>query len=279
MDDLLALIEGAEKNDADDKYESLNPNKRNNGAMMNNMTNVGNNNYNNNNNNNNNNNSNSKNASSSNTVDPYTGLRIVNRRISRLEMVDALVHYEFHTAVQLAAMSQHALSTNVVTVPATNGGGKTNAATMGLVFSNSGTRLSKNKGSAFSILTVGDLTTGPTLTVFLFGSAYSKYTTTAKPGLVISILCPNLLPPNNNNNKSSSYDTTILSFSVQDEKQIGIVGTAQDYALCSGVVNNTNNYNNYNAPKQNHPPSTCRQYVDLRLGRFCRKHQHQQNLA
>lgn len=143
------------------------------------------------------------------TVDPLTQLRIINRRTSRFDLSDALSPLQFATTSRLASMSLRDLG-GLVTVPSQGGshsssndggdtnhggggqgftygvgpapnanaftGGKTNCATMGVLFSNSGTKVSPNTGRAYSIFQLGDLRTGPSVSVFLFGDAYSRHT-------------------------------------------------------------------------------------------------------
>ena len=99
-------------------------------------------------------------------------------------------------------------------------------ATMGIIFTNSGTRISKN-GRAFSILTLGDLHTGPTISIFLFSHAYSDFTTKIKPGAVVAIVAGSIMPP-----KGNYGGGTTLAMNVNDIPQASKAGEAMDYGDC-----------------------------------------------
>eukprot|EP00978_Attheya_sp_CCMP212_P033676 scaffold137101_cov54-Attheya_sp.AAC.4 len=218
-------------------------------------------------------------AFSKTTVDERTGLRIVKRRTSRFDLVDLLVPLEFHTANTLSAMSVNTLGT-LITVPSKENpnnptgftGGKTNLATMGVVFKNSGTKISANSGRAYSILSVGGtIGTGATISVFLFGEAYSKHTSRIPAnnmtvGSVVAILCPTIMPSLNGKQQSSS--ATCLSMSLNDARQIVLVGMAQDFGVCAGM-NRSKRDGRFCECRCEHP-------VDLRMGNYCKTHQKQQ---
>lgn len=111
-------------------------------------------------------------SSATGTIDPLTKIRIVARRTSRVELVDLLSPYQFHNTAVLAFMSKYDIA-NLITQPLSLNnidqsggvGGKTSMATMGIVFTNSGTRISSNNGRAFTIITIGTNTY-----IFLFQS-------------------------------------------------------------------------------------------------------------
>ena len=84
------------------------------------------------------------------SIDPLTKIRIVARQTSKVDLVDYLAPFQFHTAALLASMSKASLS-SFITHPSKNGdecSGRTSMATMGIVLSNSGTRMSKNGRAA-----------------------------------------------------------------------------------------------------------------------------------
>ncbi|GFH50942.1 hypothetical protein CTEN210_07418 [Chaetoceros tenuissimus] len=206
------------------------------------------------------------NSSSSGTVDPFTKIRIVQRKTSKVELVDILAPYQFHTTAVLAAMNNSQLSA-LITHPSKNNegnspSGRSDMATMGIVFSNSGTRISKN-GRGFCILTLGDLHTGPTVSIFLFGYAYSSLTTKIQPGMVIAVTNSSIMP-------SRQGGETRISLSVNEAQQIVIVGKAMDYALCAGEDIRKSKENTGNGKVR------CKKVVDLRCGRLCQYHQRLQ---
>ena len=214
------------------------------------------------------------------TVDSLTKLRIVDRRTSRLDMADLLAPLYFFTTAGLASMSHKQLS-RLVTVPSKgrNGGGfsfgagpassrssgfnggKTNAATMGVLFHNSGSKTSSGSGRAYSIFELGDLSTGPCVSIYLFGDAYSKHTGHAsrigRSGSVLAILAPNILPPR------QGGDTSI-TLSVNNPDQIVHIGSAQDYGVCVGTkrVRRDGKFTELR----------CQKFVDKRLGQYCASH-------
>ena len=228
MDDLLALMEGEDGSVENDYSGNQNQNavvvNEQSQGIMNGNT--------------------STNSGTTIEVEKYTRMRIVNRRISVMKVIDELVPYEFHTTTKLASMSQQQTNNNNFKI-----------ATAGLVFSNSGTKLSKQSKRAFSILKIGTLSTGPSITVLLFQTAYATHTSTIKPGALVTILKPSILPPSNN----SSSDTAI-SLSIYDSTQLMWIGTCPDYGVC--------------AAKHSSLKYPCRHYVDLRISRYCKTHQH-----
>ena len=221
------------------------------------------------------------------TLDPLTNLRITNRRTSRFDLSDALAPFEFVTSARLAAMSTRDLG-RYITQPSAAGagggfsfgagpapnanasdcftGGKSNLATMGILFSNSGSKVSSNTGRAYSIFQLGDLSTGPAVSVFLFGDAYSKHTGntngsySGRAGSVVAILAPNILPPKRGG-------ATSVSLSVNNADQIVTVGTAQDYATCSGMIRVRRD--------GSFVDTRCTKFVDKRCGLYCQAHKRQ----
>jgi hypothetical protein len=199
------------------------------------------------------------------TVDPLTKIRIVNRKKSKVEMVDIVSSMSFHSTASLANMSKAELSALIVKPSANDdAAGKSNMATMGIVFTNSGTRISKN-GRGFCVFTVGDLHTGPTVSVFLFGDAYSTHTKQVKAGDVIAVLASNILPSQNGRE-------TRISLSVNDSDQMVNVGKAMDYGLCSMVEKKKVKYNNAFHSGVMEQDVRCKNYVDLRCTTYCKLH-------
>ena len=220
------------------------------------------------------------------TLDPLTNLRITNRRTSRFDLSDALAPFEFVTTARLAAMSTRDLG-RYITQPSNrandnNGGGfsfgagpapnagnnftggKSSLATMGVLFGNSGSKVSPSTGRAYSIFQLGDLSTGPAVSVFLFGDAYSKHTGNGsyagKAGSIVAILSPNILPPKRGG-------ATSVSLSVNSADQIVHVGTAQDYGVCSGMIRVRR--------EGRFVDTRCTKFVDKRCGQFCQAHKRQ----
>ncbi len=206
-------------------------------------------------------------------IDPLTRIRIVQRQTSKVDLVDLLAPFHFHTSAILANMPKTQLST-LITHPSNNNNnkdndvsGRTDMATMGIIFTNSGTRISKN-GRAFSILTLGDLHTGPTVSIFLFGHAYSNFTTKINPGSVVAVVGGSIMP-----SKGNQGGATRISLSVNDLHQIVLVGKAMDYGTCAATTVDKRNDTNNTGPNQ----VKCKKWVDLRIGRFCEFHAKQQN--
>lgn len=198
-------------------------------------------------------------------IDPLTKIRIVNRKKSKVEMVDIISSMTFHSTASLASMSKAALSTLIVKPSANDdAAGKSNMCTMGIVFSNSGTRISKN-GRGFCALTLGELHTGPTVSVLLFGDAYSTHTKQVKPGDVIAVLASNILPSQNGRE-------TRISLSVNESDQIVHVGKAMDYGLCSMIEKKKVQFSNAFHSGVMEQDVRCTNYVDLRCATYCKFH-------
>ncbi len=228
-------------------------------------------------------------SSSDPTIDPLTKIRIINRQISKLDLIDFLAPFTFYTTTILSAMSNQSLS-NILTTntssslnSTSNLAGKTNACTMGIVFSNSGSIRSKSN-KAFTKITIGDLHTGPTLSILLFGNAYSQYTTKIKQGMVVALVNMNLL--NNSDRSSSRGGETRLTFSLNEVNQLELVGKALDYGICLGHTDNQrykkwNGNSGNDSHNHNHNNSgqkvRCKNYVDLRIAKYCQYHIRQQH--
>lgn len=210
------------------------------------------------------------NGAAAGSIDPYTKIRIVQRRTGKVELVDLLAPFQFVTTAGLANMNKAQISA-LITHPSNNNdsespSGRSSMASMGIVFSNSGTRMSKN-GRAFSIITLGDLHTGPTVSIFLFGHAYSDFTTKIQTGSVIAVVGSSIMP-------SRQGGETRISLSVNDIQQLILVGKAVDYGTCAGE-DTRKNYSN-NGQGHSNVKAKCKSYVDLRLGRFCKFHKKKQ---
>ena len=234
----------------------------------------------------NNNNSSSSNGNNKNnnahaTIDPFTKIRIVNRQISKLDLVDIFSPFDFHTTATLSSMSNQTFSSILIsssilsTSTSSSPSGRTNAATMGIIFKNSKTQISKKTSRAFCILTIGDLHTGPTISILLFGSAYSKFVTIIQSGYVVAFVGMNLLPMREN-----VGGETRVSFSVNDVEQVYVVGKALDYGICAGHTKGGTGsagglQGSYYGDKKE--MKRCRNYVDLRISKYCQYHLRQQH--
>jgi minichromosome maintenance protein 10 len=198
-------------------------------------------------------------------VDEKVGIRMTNRIISSLDLLDLISENPYHSPATISAMSRAHLNNLLVepssVISAETVCGRTNILTLGIVFENSGTRIS-SKGSAFSLLKIGNLVTGPCCAVFLFGDAYSQYTTKLKAGMVVAFLSPNLVPPN-----PKGTDTAV-ALSVRDTKQVLNVAKAQDYGICQGSTRTHNGSIN-----------PCKHFVDTRVSSYCSSHRAQVNVT
>ena len=197
------------------------------------------------------------------SIDDRLGIRMTNRLVPSNDLSELITDYTYFSPSVLSAMTLKRLNSQLqdpspIIDPATVAGKTESLVTVGIVFSNSGTRIS-SKGGAFCVLTIGNLNSGPCLTVFLFGEAYGKYCVSCKPGKVIALMTPKLLPASrgdsSGSNKGYNADRTV-SFSVYDSDQLKIVANARDYATCK-------------AP-------TCKNYVDRRNSEYCDYHRREQ---
>ena len=217
-------------------------------------------------------------TTSSSNHDPL-GIRMIHRKISSTDLMHRMIDYPFHSTAQLCAASLSTLNTllieptTILDVATVNG--KTHLWTLGIVFTNTGSRIGPS-GKAYCILTIGTLTTGPTITIMLFGTSYLTYCRTVRPGMVIALIHPRLLSPRTTSDRatssSSSSNTTIRTYSVTGNEQLLVVGDAQDYGRCKATTSSKNEYGQW-IPNS----KACNNYVDKRQGDFCahhRKHQH-----
>lgn len=126
-------------------------------------------------------------------IDDKLGIRMTDRKISSVDLLDMISINPHYTPATLSAMTLQSLSGLLIDPPVrvdpATVTGKMNMVTVGVVFSNSGTRTSA-KGGSFCILDIGNFVSGPCVTVMLFGDVYSKYVRTCRPGKVRSILKP-----------------------------------------------------------------------------------------
>lgn len=205
------------------------------------------------------------------SIDQKLGFRMYKRSMSSVDLLDLVSTHPYHSTASLSASSLAVLNKLLVeptsVVSAATVSGKMNIVAVGIVLENSGTRISQN-GRAFCLLKIGNLETGPVVTVFLFGEAYSKYCSKCPPGTVIAVVMPNLLPPKDNMN---SRDATTISLSVNTTAQLIPVAQARDYGVCKGTVS------------AKRPDGTwvsnggrCKQFVDTRKSQYCDKHRKQQ---
>ena len=197
------------------------------------------------------------------TLDELSKLRIVNRVTSRMELDQLLLSHSFMSCTNLAAASKKTLNALITNAsPSNQNSGKTNLATIGIVFQNSGTKIS-SKGSAFSILKIGDFMTGSLISLFLFGDAYSKYNSISKKildGSVIAIFSPTLLP-------SKPGSDTSIAFSISQIDQLVMIGKSQDYGKCIGKCRSKRNGVFTETP--------CKHFVDIRVSKYCSLHSKQ----
>lgn len=207
-------------------------------------------------------------ASISSNVDLKVGFRITKRLVSSMDLLDLLASHPFHSPASLSAMSLKQLNT-LLTDPAqvidrTTVSGKTNLLTVGLVFANSGTRISSS-GNAFNIVNIGSLRSGPCASVMLFGSVYGKFCKKLTPGTAVAVLYPRLVPP-----KADYSGDTSVTFSLNDERQLVMLGTALDFGFCQAKTRGKNEQGVWVADARR-----CRNYVDKTLCLYCQAHRSQ----
>jgi minichromosome maintenance protein 10 len=209
-------------------------------------------------------------------VDNRLGIRMLNRNMSSVDLLDLISSNPYYSPASLSAMSLAALNRLLVDptaiVDKSTVCGKTNVVTVGVVFSNTGTRISA-KGSAFCVMTIGTLVSGPCLTVMLFGEPYSKYCKSCTPGKVVALCQPKLLPPKADNNGGSQQQQTSVSFAAYDARQFQLVAMDRDYGTCQGSVRVNNKQDNGSWTPTT---KTCRHYVDKRQSPYCQTHRKQQ---
>lgn len=206
-------------------------------------------------------------------IDNKLGIRMLKRQMSSIDLMDLISSNPYHSPASIAAMSLASLNrllaepTSVLSAATICG--KTNICTVGIVFSNSGTRISSN-GRAFSILNIGNLQTGPVASVFMFGEAYSKLCTKCPPGTVVALVSPSLMSPKE---QSQRRDNTAVSFSVANPRQLLPVAQARDYGVCKGTVSTKRSDGKWISNG-----GQCKQHVDIRVSQYCEKHRAQRNV-
>ena len=207
-------------------------------------------------------------ASLSSNVDQRVGFRITKRLVSSSDLLDMLSSHPFHTAASLAAMSLKQLNTLLVdpacVLDKATVAGKTNLMTSGIVFSNTGTRIASS-GSGFTIVTIGSLRTGPSVSVMLFGSVYGKFCKKLVPGTAIAVLYPRIVPP-----KGDYSGDTSITLSLNDERQLVLLGTSQDFGFCKAKIRGKDERGMWVAEARR-----CRNYVDTSVCEYCRSHRSQ----
>jgi rubrerythrin len=201
-------------------------------------------------------------------VDNRLGIRMLNRNMSSMDLLDLISSNPYYSPASLSAMSLAALNRLLVDptaiVDKSTVCGKTNIVTVGVVFTNTGTRISA-KGSAFCVMTIGTLVSGPCLTVMLFGEPYSKYCRSCTPGKVVALCLPKLLPP-----KDGGSQQTSVTFAAYDARSFQPVAMDKDYGTCQGSVRIKQDNGSWT------PTGSCKHYVDKRQGPYCQAHRKQQ---
>jgi hypothetical protein len=103
-------------------------------------------------------------------VDDKLGIRMINRLVGSVDLLDLISINPYYSPASLSAMSLSGLSQILIDPPRTIDQatvcGKTNVATVGIVFNNTGTRISQ-KGGAFCVLTIGSFVSGPCASVMV----------------------------------------------------------------------------------------------------------------
>jgi len=180
--------------------------------------------------------------------------------------------------VPAAALSSSSSTTNADAAAVVSG--RTNLLTVGIVLSNSGPRVATASGNAYCVLTIGTLKAGPCVSVFLFGSAYGQHFRSCRPGTVVAVVDPKLLPPPSPeqqrhgkksaaaaSSSTSSYDTSV-SFAVSDAgRQFRVVGEARDFGSCKAPIRGKNERGQWVVGAKQ-----CRRYTDTRISEYCTRH-------
>lgn len=208
-------------------------------------------------------------------VDEKVDIRMIRRKVSSIDLIDMLAENPYHSTASLSAMSLAGLNRLLVEPAAvvadpSNVCGKTSIVTVGIVFSNSGTRVASS-GNAYCAVTIGNLRTGPAVSALLFGSVYSQFCQACVPGKVIALLCPRLIPPKKASAKVAKE--TSVTFSLNDDRQIRLVGDARDYAVCKATIRGKRDDGQWASDAKH-----CKQFVDKRVGEFCQMHRKQANV-
>jgi hypothetical protein len=204
-------------------------------------------------------------------VDDRVGIRMIKRKVSSIDLMDIVSENPYHSTASLSAMSLAALNRLLVDPAAVldpaNVCGKTGIVTVGVVFSNSGTRMAAS-GNAFCVLTIGNLRTGPAVSVMLFGSAYSAFCQNCVPGKVVALLSPRLIP----SKSGSGPKDTSVTFSLSDERQLKLLADARDYGVCSATLRGKRVDGKWVADAKK-----CKHFVDTRSGVYCQMYRKQAN--
>uniref|UniRef100_A0A7S4ERG4 MCM10 OB-fold domain-containing protein n=1 Tax=Pseudo-nitzschia australis TaxID=44445 RepID=A0A7S4ERG4_9STRA len=216
------------------------------------------------------------------SVDDRLGIRMSNRLVSSNDLSELITDYSYFSPSVISAMTLKRLNTllqdpSPIIDPATVAGKTESLVTVGIVFSNSGTRIS-SKGGAFSILTIGNLNSGPCLSIFLFGEAYGKYCCSCKPGKVIALMTPKLLPASRgdgggNGNRNGNDKGHAVSFSIYDVGQMKFVANARDYGTCKASTSSRIKQSDGTWGLVTGKP--CKHYVDRRESEYCEFHRRQ----
>jgi minichromosome maintenance protein 10 len=205
-------------------------------------------------------------------VDDRVGIRMIKRKVSSIDLMDIVSENPYHSTASLSAMSLIALNRLLIDPAAVldpaNVCGKTGIVTVGVVFSNSGTRMAAS-GNAFCVLTIGNLRTGPAVSVMCFGSAYSAFCPTCKPGKVVALLSPKLIP----SKSGSGPKDTSVTFALSDERQLKLLADARDYGLCKAALGGKRVDGQWIADVKR-----CKHFVDTRTGIYCQAHRKQANI-
>jgi minichromosome maintenance protein 10 len=205
------------------------------------------------------------------SVDGRVGIRMIKRKISGSQLLDILTEHPYQSPASLAAMSLEYLN-RLLLEPASiidqaTVCGRTNVMTVGIVFSNSGTRVASS-GNAYCVVTLGSLNTGPAVSVLLFGSAYGNHCRSCIPGKVVALVNPRLIPA-----KGAAQGDTSISFSVNEERQLLDVADARDYGTCKAAVRGKNDNGHWVAGGK-----FCGHFVDKRISEYCNPHRKQANV-
>jgi minichromosome maintenance protein 10 len=208
-------------------------------------------------------------------VDDRIGIRMLNRKVSSEELTDLITDFPYHSTSQLSAYSLSQLNTFLLdpaaVIDAATVNGKTNLVTIGIVFTNSGSRVGPS-GKAYCMLTIGQLATGPTVSLLLFGACYHAHCRTMHPGKVVALINPRLLSPKASpavGMKTANSRTTI-TFSVSDDTQLRLVADARDFGCCKAILSSKNEIGQW--VKNG---AFCKNYIDTRTGNFCLQHRNQ----
>ncbi|GKY99417.1 hypothetical protein MPSEU_000896400 [Mayamaea pseudoterrestris] len=214
------------------------------------------------------------------SVDIKVGIRMLNRKISGAELLDLTASYPYYSAPSIAAMSTAALNRLLVDPASTfldrtsTVCGTSNFVTVSIVLSNTGTRISGTSGNAYCMLTLGTLTSGPAISVMLFGSAYSECIRICSPGKVIALVCPRLMPARSQQ-QASNVSSPVL-FSVQNTEQCQVVADARDFGRCHAkVADYGHKRTTHSGDQKDHSlnlPKQCKNIVDTRQGNYCPLH-------